>query len=229
MNTTLSHQEQHVLQDNFDLFGETTNKDTSQQKSTKAPAPAPDKPNTLARRKQTPDNTLHQTKKAAKKNPQKRTRANTNKPEKTHTPKPTVRAPALDLHPNDKGVGYLAIRAASADTGIKQLKEIGVTIENYAMDKREITLKNVADALLDRGLKYRVNQQTLHWVLTESEIDTTALNQQDWIELSINKTWFDTQKLHIRRLKGGAYLDACAKIARQIPLKNQTKISPQST
>ncbi|MAZ87699.1 MAG: hypothetical protein CL693_08635 [Cellvibrionaceae bacterium] len=224
MSKSLSHQEQHVLQDNFDLFGETTDKDKAQQKATKIKSPTTAKPPHRTPQKQNAGATAKQPENTTKRRPQKRTQANKKTPEKKHVPQTTDCAPALDqLHPNDKGISYLAIRASSADAGIKQLKELGVGIDNYAMDKREITLKNVADALLDRGLKYRIDQQTIHWVLSDSEIDTQTLKQQDWIELSINKAWFDAQKFRIRRLKGIAYLEACAMIAQQIALKNQTE------
>ncbi len=91
------------------------------------------------------------------------------------------------------------------------------------MEKREITLKNVADALLDRGLAHRVDQRHLYWVLSSSEIDAPTPEQQKLIEVSINKAWFDAQKRHIRRLKGIAYLDACTSIAQLIPLKSQSE------
>ncbi len=224
MSKPLSHQEQHVLQDNFDLFAEPSNQDRSRNDTDKTVARSAKKPRTHGRRKQNNEPAPKQPKKASAENRSDSAPHGNSDAKNKRKPKILGGLPPLDnLQPNKKGESYLGIRATSIETGVKQLENTGIAVDNYAMEKREITLKNVADALLDRGLAHRVDQRYLYWVLSSSEIDAPTPEQQKLIEVSINKAWFDAQKRHIRRLKGIAYLDACTSIARLIPLKGQSE------
>ncbi len=114
---------------------------------------------------------------------------------------------------------YLAVRAKSATTAKDFLESHGIQVENYAMEKRDPTLRNIHEALLDQGLEYRQNDNIIHWALINHDQPPARLLTYDMIEVAFEADWLETHKQSIRRLKGGDYLDACANIARQLQIK----------
>ncbi len=210
MTKPLTENEASVLQENFDLFGSDN----------------------------TSNNVALKTRKPRKKSTQTST---TNTPEPlellTDTAQPTNNPEGVSQTPSQathKSISstpptinspekLLAVRASSAHAAADQLSQLGINVINYSMEKRDPALKNVADALLDLELEFRIENQSLHWVLVDDERQEAQLLECNFIELVLTCAWFDGEKQKIRRLRGRAYIDACMNLARQLSLKDQTR------
>ena len=139
----------------------------------------------------------------------------------TPSTEPARAAPAALASSSDysaTGRQILGVRSTSALQAREWLSAQGVTIENYAIEKRDPALRNLAEALLERGVEFRSEGRALEWFLISSEQPSSELLQLPAVEVAFSVAWFDEQKAHIRRLKGGDYIDACGVIAGRLPL-----------
>ncbi|MGH1371509.1 MAG: hypothetical protein ACRBBW_05710 [Cellvibrionaceae bacterium] len=184
MTTTLSNNELTVLDENLDLFSDSS------------ATPKPTKP----RRRKKPRQTTNS------KNESK-VRATAAKPLPIATEKATCSPP------NTRSK-LLAVRAKNSADALSKLGAKGSRVIDYAMEKRDPALKNFALALLDQGLEFRQDKQLLYWTLIDDERTTQDIENWEFVELAITQSWFEEEKRKIRELKGIAYIDACTKLAR---------------
>lgn len=111
---------------------------------------------------------------------------------------------------------YLAVRAASSTSAKELLENEGAHVINYALEKRDPALRNISDSLLDLGMEYRINNQTIHWLLIEDELCIEDHLSKPYVEIAFSSNWFEKEKERIRQLRGIAYLDACLEIAQKL-------------
>jgi len=216
MTKPLTEHEESVLQENFDLFG---SNNTSNNAAPKLRKPRKRPAQTGATNTPLPLELLIDPEQPS------------NSPEAANqTPPPTTHKLTNSAPPHlNSPEKLLAVRATSANAAADQLSQLGINVINYSMEKRDPALKNVADALLDLELEFRIENQSLHWVLVDDERQEAQLLECNFIELVLTCAWFDGEKQKIRRLRGRAYIDACTELARQLSLKDQTRTLESAT
>ncbi|MYM62169.1 hypothetical protein [Pseudomaricurvus sp. HS19] len=140
----------------------------------------------------------------------------------------TAATAAIDGSSNYSASGrqILGVRSSSAVQAREWLSGQGISIENYAIEKRDPALRNLAEALLDRGVEYRIEGRALEWFLVSSEQPSSELLLLPGVEVAFSVDWFESRKAHIRRLKGGDYIDACGAIADHLPLRQRQPETP---
>lgn len=129
---------------------------------------------------------------------------------------PTPEAPIEEHDSASSPEKYLAVRAASSTAAKDLLENDGAHVINYALEKRDPALRNVSESLLDLGMEYRINNQTIHWLLIEDELSVEDHLSKPYVEIAFSSNWFEKEKERIRQLRGIAYLDACLEIAQKL-------------
>ncbi len=237
MSKNLSQSELNVLQENLDLFSGAA---PAEQAPDSEAAPARQARRPVIQRDNSRNNgskpgqgtaTTKPRKQAPAKQPQaatagtsaRRPQTRTRQPEAAHEPAsasapPTITTPDDSRHYSASGRQILGVRCSSATQAREWLITQGISIENYAIEKRDPALRNLAEALLERGVEYRTEGGTLEWFLISSEQPSSELLSLPAVELAFSVDWFENRKAHIRRLKGGDYIDACGAIADHLPL-----------
>lgn len=118
--------------------------------------------------------------------------------------------------PPNTPLKLLAIKAKNPTEALQKLIERGSTVIDYAIEKRDPALKNLALTLLDQRLELQQNTLRLHWVLAEDPRNIIEIEDWDCVEFAITQAWFEEEKRRIRELKGSAYVDACTQIAKKL-------------
>lgn len=118
--------------------------------------------------------------------------------------------------PSPLSVKYLAVRAASGTAAKDFLESRNARVIDYALEKRDPALRNISESLLDLGMEYWINDQTIHWVLIEDSLTSEEHQANDRIEIAFYADWFAAEKKRIRQLRGAAYLDACSLVAQKL-------------
>ncbi|WP_439134746.1 hypothetical protein [Pseudomaricurvus sp.] len=194
MSKPLTNNEIQVLQENLDLFGSPLNDADTQTSKTK---------------RQTNS-------KARKPNRAKQTTSHVEPATTDMLVEIEKATPIPDAKADYSLIKYLAIRATSGSAAKERLENQGAQVINYALEKRDPALRNISDALLNLGLEYRLDNQTIHWVLIEDNLTTEEHRACSHTEIAFYADWFTEEKNRIRQLRGTAYLDACSLIAQKL-------------
>lgn len=82
--------------------------------------------------------------------------------------------------------------------------------------------RNMLEALTNKGLKPEIDDCRLFCFLVEDP-KNTDFYQFNEVELEISDDWFEAEKSKVRHLVGAAYCEATAKLADEIPMKDQKR------
>ncbi len=233
MSKPLSPQELSVLQENLDLFSSPLQHLNNAQQETKKSMPSIN----VTRKTASSKRPLTQAQSKAKGRPRQRAskidantpHLNQQLPLERDDPKrkQTIRhskscAPAMPpqkpsrLGPFGVGKQILWVRSASLSQAKEVIEEKGITIDNYALEKRDPALRNLSATLFAKELSIHAKGEQLYSFLINSEQTSQALHQKEGIEVVFTCEWFELRKSAIRGLKGGDYIDACANLAEEL-------------
>ena len=118
---------------------------------------------------------------------------------------------------------YVAVRLRSQHHGQIGFSLQNANVINYALEKRDPALKNLAEALYEKGLEYSINGCNLYWFhIDDTREPSYYLNLRE-VEFAFTRKWFELEKARIRGYSGLQYIDACADIANNLTVKDQTR------
>lgn len=118
---------------------------------------------------------------------------------------------------------HIAVRLKSYYHGETGFQYNGATVVNSALEKRDPALKNITEELHNRGLSFDIDGCGLHWFQVEDENPCAFYRNFNEVEVAFDSDWFEAQKARIRGMAGKLYYDACAQIAHDIELKDQSR------
>jgi hypothetical protein len=117
----------------------------------------------------------------------------------------------------------IAVRLKSFYHGNAGFEYQGAKVLNSGLEKRDPALRNITEALYDRGLNFDVDGCALHWFLIEDDHDVNHYLTLNEVEVAFEADWFEAEKSRIRGFTGARYFDACSDIAASWPLKDQSR------
>ncbi|BFM16859.1 hypothetical protein R50073_30420 [Maricurvus nonylphenolicus] len=118
---------------------------------------------------------------------------------------------------------YVAVRLKSVHHGLTGFAIQEAKVINYNLEKRDPALKNIIDALLEQGLEYTVNGCGIFWFHIDDERDLAFYESLREVEFAFSTEWLDSKKASIRGYTGMEYVDACAAIAKELTIKDQSR------
>lgn len=118
---------------------------------------------------------------------------------------------------------HIAVRLKSYYHGETGFQYNGATVVNSALEKRDPALKNITEELHNQGLAFDIDGCSLYWFQIEDDKTCDFYNHFNEVEVVFESDWFDSQKARIRGMAGKMYYDACAEIARNVTLKDQSR------
>ncbi|GLS27821.1 hypothetical protein [Marinibactrum halimedae] len=119
---------------------------------------------------------------------------------------------------------YLCVRAQSLTIAKAALAEAGAVIIRSQVDKIQPALRNLSEALVDRGMAWRLGETSFYWL----EVEHKVIHLAQWlrfscVELALDYQWLQTQLKLIRGLKGAAYVEAAYRWCKKFTLKSQSR------
>ena len=125
-------------------------------------------------------------------------------------------------------IKHIAVRLKSPHHGYAGFAVQKSTVLNSGLDKRDPALRNLTEALYDRGLAYDVDGCGLYWFQIEDAHSLEYYRNLNEVEVVFESSWYDAEKARIRGFSGHRYYDACAEMAKTWALGDQNrKISYQ--
>ncbi len=115
----------------------------------------------------------------------------------------------------------LAVRLKRISDAKSGFEHKGSVLLNSGLERRDPALKNLFEALFDRGLSYDVHGCGVYWVLVEDEHSIQHYLNINEVELGFDADWFEQEKAKIRGLSGVGYFNACAAMAKEFSIKDQ--------
>ena len=121
---------------------------------------------------------------------------------------------------------FIAVRLRSVYHGKAGFEFRGASVIDYHIEKRELALKNIHQALVPQKLAIDIDGCQVYWFLIDSQDeqkDKDYFLRFNEVELCIPVADFEVTKNAIRGLKGVAYLNACEDYAAQLRVKDQQR------
>jgi hypothetical protein len=120
-------------------------------------------------------------------------------------------------------VKVIAVRLKSIYHGNPGFEYQGAKVLNSGLEKRDPALRNITEALYERGVEYSIDDCSLYWFLIEDDNDCQFYLGLNEVELAFEAEWFESEKARIRGFAGQRYYSACEDIAQGWLIKDQTR------
>ena len=91
------------------------------------------------------------------------------------------------------------------------------------LEARDPALRNITEALFERGLKYSVDGCSLYWFQVDDDNTVEYYQECNEVECVFSSDWFEEEKKKIRYYQGIKYVDECYGLAEQFTLKCQER------
>ena len=124
---------------------------------------------------------------------------------------------------NDTHTLFIAVRLQRGADARYGLSRHNTELLDSNIDKRNAALKNMITFWVDHGVEYKIDGCSLFWLEVAGPHDAEYFLHHNEVEFAFSESWYKEQEASIRGRAGLAYYDACADIARAIPLKKQTR------
>lgn len=121
---------------------------------------------------------------------------------------------------------YIAVRLKRFSDGniaFRSTEKFDRTIINSNIEKRDLALKNITDALHERGLEYLVDGCQLYWFLIDDPNTVDFYENLNEVECILEAEQFEIEKKRIRSCRGSQYVEACYALATNVTIKDQTR------
>lgn len=118
---------------------------------------------------------------------------------------------------------HVAVRLKLSSDGEKAFAIQKSDIVNSVLEKRDPALRNIIEALQDRGLAYSVDGCDLYWFQVDDERTPCYYQKMNEVEVVFSSEWFEKEKEKIRHYGGIKYYDACSNLVQEYEIKNQQR------
>jgi len=124
---------------------------------------------------------------------------------------------------NDTQTLFIAVRLQRSADARYGLSRHDTELLDSNIEKRNAALKNMISFWMDNGVEHQVDGCALFWLEIEGPHSAEYFLHHNEVEFAFSAQWYKEQESGIRGRAGMAYYDACADMAREIPLKAQAR------
>ncbi len=123
-------------------------------------------------------------------------------------------------------VKYVAVRLKRLSDGVyafRSTDKFKRKIIDSNIEVRDPAVKNIAEGLYERGLKFYVDGCRLYWFMVDDKNSLEDYRYLNEVEHVFDGEWFEQEKKRIRTFRGNRYVEACIGLVKGVAIKHQNR------
>jgi hypothetical protein len=120
----------------------------------------------------------------------------------------------------------LAVRlryASDSAYAFRTRNNITTEIHSTSAEKLSPAIKNVSQALYDKGVEYFIDDCPVFWLIIENKLPLEDYFSVPEVEYACSYDWFHEQTKRIRNYAGLKYIEACDSLVKDYVIKPQDR------